>query len=111
MDLYEIIITPDAEADLYEISDYISFTLLAPETAMKYIRSIRDSISKLSYMGASIAPVELEPWHSRGIRKITARKFLVYYRLDEATKCVYVLNVIYARRDQVKALNDMKSND
>ena len=29
MDSYEIIITPDAEADLFEIRDYITYTLKA----------------------------------------------------------------------------------
>ena len=64
MDSYEIIITPDAEADLFEIRDYIAYTLLAPDVALNYIRSIRNEIQKLTYMASSIAPVEREPWHS-----------------------------------------------
>ena len=35
MDSYEIIITPDAESDLIEIRDYIAYTLLVPEVALK----------------------------------------------------------------------------
>lgn len=109
MDSYEIIITPDAEADLYEIRDYITYTLLVPETALEYVRAIRSEISKLSYLAGSIAPVEQEPWHSRGVRRITAKNFLVYYRIDESAKRVYILNVIYAKRDQIKALERMKT--
>lgn len=60
MDSYEIIITPDAEADLFEIRDYIAYTLLVP---------------------------------------------------DVASGKVYILNVIYAKRDQLKALKNMNLHD
>ena len=39
MDAYTIMITPDAEADLEDLFDYIAFTLLAPDTALSYVRS------------------------------------------------------------------------
>lgn len=111
MNPYEIIITPDSEADLYEIRDYIAYTLLVPETALEYVRSIRSGISKLSFAALSIAPVVQESWHSRGIRKITAKNFLVYYRIDETSNRVYILDVIYAKRDQIKVLEQMKTED
>ena len=41
MDSFEIIITPDAITDLLELRDYISNSLLAPDTALFYIESIR----------------------------------------------------------------------
>ncbi|MCI1655127.1 MAG: type II toxin-antitoxin system RelE/ParE family toxin [Lachnospiraceae bacterium] len=41
MNSYEIIVTPDAEADLYEIKNYIAETLLVPDVALNYIRVIR----------------------------------------------------------------------
>ena len=39
--------------------------------------------------------------------KISAKNFSIYYRPDEVSGRVYVLNVIYAKRDQLKALNKM----
>lgn len=84
MNSYEIIVTPDAEADLYEIKNY---------------------------MADSIAPEEHEPWHSRGVRKISAKNFYIYYRPDEVSARVYVLNVIYTKRDQLKVLNKMNLYD
>lgn len=56
MDAYEIIITPDAEADLFEIRDYIAYTLSVPDVALNYIRAIRSEIQKLTYMASSIFP-------------------------------------------------------
>ena len=111
MDSYEIIITPDAETDLFEIRDYIAYTLLVPDIALNYIRAIRSELQKLTYMASSIAPIEQEPWHSRGGRKIIAKNFYIYYRPDDASGKVYILNVIYAKRDQLRALKNMNLHD
>lgn len=111
MNSYEIIFTPDAEADLYEIKNYIAETLLVLDVALNYIRVIRNEMEKLSYMADSIEPVEREPWHSRGVRKIITKNFCIYYRPDEVSGRVNVLNVIYAKRDQIKAINKMNLYD
>ncbi|MDD5874763.1 MAG: type II toxin-antitoxin system RelE/ParE family toxin [Baileyella intestinalis] len=108
MDSYEIIMTPDATTDLVELRDYIADILLVPDTALSYIRAIRKEISKLSEMPGRIKPVNDEPWHSRGIRKIMAKNFYIYYRIDEDAKQVYIMNVIYNRRDQLRQLANMK---
>ena len=107
MDSYKIIITPDAEEDLVELRNYIADVLLARDTARNYIRTIRKEIGSLSEMPAKYKPVDDEPWHSRGIRRIMANNFFVYYRIDEDRKQVFVLNVIYARRDQLRMLEQM----
>ena len=51
MDSYEIIITPDAETDLFEIRDYIAYTLLVPDIALNYIRAIRSELQKTDVHG------------------------------------------------------------
>ena len=108
MDSYEIIMTDDATTDLIELRDYIAEVLLAPETALSYIRAIRAEISTLSEMPARIRTVDDEPWHSRGIRRIIAKNFYVYYRIDESSKRVYILNIIYNKRDQLRQLGRLK---
>lgn len=108
MNSYEIIMTPDATTDLVELRDDIADVLLVPDTALSYIRVIREEINKLSEMPGRIKPVDDEPWHSRGIREIMAKNFYVYYRIDEETKRVYIMNVIYNKRDQLRQLANMK---
>ena len=107
MDSYKIILTPDAEEDLVELRNYIADVLLARDTARNYIRTIRKEIGSLSELPARYKPVDDEPWHSRGIRRIIVNNFFVYYRIDEEHKRVYILNVIYARRDQLRLLEQM----
>lgn len=46
MDSYEVVMTPDSIADLIELRDYIADVLLVPETALSYIRSVRQEIAK-----------------------------------------------------------------
>lgn len=111
MNSYEIIITPDAETDLFKLRDYIAHTLLVPDIARKYIMAIRREMEKLSYMASSLPPIDVEPWHSLGIRKIIARNFYIYYRIDEPSCKVYILNVIYAKRNQLNALKDIELRD
>lgn len=106
MKSYQIIVTPDAEADLAEIRDYIAYKLRSPETAIEYLEDLKSEIQKLSHRGTSIAPVPEEPWHSRGLRKVTAKKFYIYYLVREDVAAVFVMNVIYTGRDQIKALRE-----
>jgi len=54
-----------------------------------------------------VAPVLDEPWRSRGIRRIITGNFYVYYRIDSETRRVYVLNIIYSKRDQLRMLSKM----
>ena len=110
MKSYELIITPDAEADLYKIRDYIAYTLNVPEVALDYIRALRKEMNKLTYMASMFAPIELEPYHSKGVRKITAKNFYIYYLPDDASGRVYILNIVYTKRDQLRALKNMNTD-
>lgn len=110
MKSYELIITPDAEADLYEIRNYIAYTLNVPEVALDYIRALRKEMNKLTYMASMFAPIELEPYHSKGVRKITAKNFYIYYLPDDASGRVYILNIVYTKRDQLRALKNMNTD-
>lgn len=109
MDLYKIVVTPDATANLAELRYYIANVLMAPDAALRYIRLIRTEIATLKQLPARIAPVDEEPWHSRGIRFLTVKNFYVYYRIDEDAKRVYILNVVYSKRDQLRVLAQMDS--
>lgn len=110
MDSYSVIMTPDAIDDMTDLRNYIADVLGAPKTAFAYIRTVRKEIGSLTEMPARYKPVDDEPWHSRGVRRLLVKNSFVYYRIDEKAKTVYILNVIYARRDQLRALARMKIN-
>ena len=106
MEEYEIILTPDALEDLTELRDYIANVLLSPNAAFDYLHSVRKTIASLSQLPARYRLLDEEPWHSRGVRRIIAKNYYVYYSIDQAAKKVYVMNVIYSRRDQLHALSE-----
>ncbi|MBQ3644636.1 MAG: type II toxin-antitoxin system RelE/ParE family toxin [Candidatus Riflebacteria bacterium] len=101
---YEIIMTPDSENDLIELSDYISDVLLAPKTAISYLREIRNEIKKLENFPKKYAILQEEPFYSLKIRRFIVNNFFVYYRIDEENRIVYILNIIYYKREQLKAI-------
>lgn len=107
MKSYRIIVTPDAIDNMAELRAYIADILMAPDAALRHIRLIRREIATLRELPARIDPVDEEPWHSRGIRFLIVKNFYVYYRIDEATETVYILNVVYNKRDQLRILAKM----
>ncbi len=104
---YEVKLTPQAIEQIGETVEYISKVLLAPETARKWADTLQSEISKLDSMPLRYPLTEEEPWHTKGIRKMAVKNFLVYYLVDEEKKAVWVTAVIYGRRDQTSALLDM----
>ncbi len=89
-DHFEVIITPDAEQDLNELDDYITYNLMAPDTAVCYIREIYHKLSELKNSPKRFRLVEEEPWHSRGIRRMNALNFAVFFMyMKNITKFMY----------------------
>ena len=110
-DEYSIIITPDAEDELNAIDDYITFVLLAPETAVKYIQTMKEELSSLRYSPKRFRIVDDEPWHSRSIRRMNSKGFAVFYLIDDDYYEVYIQNIIYQKRDIQRIIREMDSND
>ncbi len=108
MDAYKIIVTPDAADDLRDLHDYIADRLHAPDTALAYIRMLRSEIGLLSCLPQRNSCVKDEPWRSRGIRRLMVKNFIVYYRVEDSARRIYVLNIIYAKRDQLRTLAQIK---
>ncbi|MCR4819078.1 MAG: type II toxin-antitoxin system RelE/ParE family toxin [Fretibacterium sp.] len=98
-------ITPDAISNLIELKEYIANILLAPDIARNYIQHIRQEVSTLEQMPNRHILVQEGPWRSRGVRRMNVKNFIIYYRVDEAQMQVYILNVIYNKRDQLRALS------
>ena len=108
---YEVKMTAQAIGQIEETVQYISKTLLTPETARKWADTLQCDIGKLDSMPLRYPLTEEEPWRTKGIRKMPVKNFLVYYLVDEEKRTVWITAVIYGRRDQIAALLDMSLND
>lgn len=110
MEKYEIIMTPDAISDLKGLNNYISDVLASKYIARSYLDEIRKKISSLAHMPERIKLMEQEPWHSRGIWYMIVKNFNIYFRIDKTENRVYILNIIYAKRDQLSQLMKNKEH-
>ena len=102
MESYAVEMTRQAEEQLSEIVQYISVTLQSPQAGMNTLDALEEEINSLSAMPSRYPIIEDDPSGDRGIRRTRARNFNIYYLVDDAKKCVNLLAVCYARRDQKK---------
>ena len=106
MNSWEIIITPEAAKDIRDIYSYIADTLLDPGAARRQVLRILETVHSLEYMPMRYALYEKEPWHSRGLRKAGAGKFLIFYLPKEASGEVVIFHVLYGGRNIEQILNE-----
>ena len=106
MKTYNVLMTRDAEADVLAIRDYFLHDMRSPATAALHLRAIREEVASLKELPLRYRLLEEEPWHSCGVRSTLARRYLIYYRVDEEKSTVYVMNVVLATRDQLKILEE-----
>lgn len=104
---YDVKMTPQALRQMQETKQYIRVTLQAPNSAQKWLEQMKEEISTLSSMPARIPLVDDEPWHTQGIHKMVLKNHLVYFWIDDDNFRVWVVAVIYGRRDQREQLEEL----
>lgn len=63
------------------IDEAFAKILLTPETARRWADTLQCEIGKMDSMPSRYPLTEEEPWHTKGIRKMPVKNFLVYYWL------------------------------
>lgn len=107
--IYRIEISKRARLDVEEIYEYIAFTLMAQESALKQLDRLERSIRQLNQMPRRFRVYDTEPWRSRGLRTMTVDKFVVLYVPDDEKKTVTVIRVLYGGRDIDKEMREYTS--
>lgn len=107
MDDYKVIVTNHALYSIAEIRDYIAFELSNPTAAVDHLHLFRSEIKKLSSMPDRYKPIDEQPWHDEGVRKVKVKNYYIYYWISEKEHTVYVTDVIYTGSDQPKWLEQM----
>lgn len=108
---YQVKLTSQAIGQIEGTVRYIAKILAEPETALKWADALQNEIAGLNFMPSRYPLTEEEPWRTKGIRKMVVKNFLLYYSVDEENMTVWVIAVIYGRRDQVAALSEMLTNE
>ena len=103
---YKIFYTGKAQNDLEEIYEYIAFSLQEPLIAGRLLNAIIAAVRTLDTFPLRCSQYEHEPWRSRGLRKLTVKKYIVFYTVDEEKKIVTVIRIMYGARDLEKHLRE-----
>ncbi len=101
---YSIKFTKEAYADLNEIVAYISESLANPSAATAVVNELED---KLRYVQETPNMYELclNPYLSeKSYRKFSVKNYIVFYKVSETAGTVYIMRIIYGRRDYLKLL-------
>lgn len=104
---YTVKITSQAEEQIQETIYYIAHELNAPDAALHLLDTLEDSIASLSHYPQRVALMLEEPWHTKGIRRLPVKNFLIYFWIDDANMKVQVTALIYGKRDQLRQLSQM----
>ena len=97
--IFEIEVSNQAETDLRDIYEYITFELQSPETADGQLDRLERSISGLSKIPERFRTYENEPWHSRGLRIMPVDHYCVLHIPDKEKAVVTIIRVMYGGRD------------
>lgn len=101
---YEIKITEDAAEDLDEIVGYITNVLKNPIAANNFLTEIEENYSVLSSAPESFAYCNDQRLRMLGYRKIPVKNYIVFYKTDNDAKIVYIMRIIYGRREYTKLI-------
>ncbi len=104
---YKIRFTKYAVEQLLETTDYISKTLCEPIIAKRWSEKIHKAISTRDEMPLRNPLVQIEPWRSRGVRKMIVNNYIVYYLIDEPGAVVWITAVVYGKQEQMSVLRNM----
>ena len=104
MDKYKIQFSKDARKDLIDNYIYIKYNLQEPVISRKLITKIRGEIDKLKDNPAIHAVIKDEIIKKREIRKVKVNNYIVFYRVEENTKIVKIVRIMYARRNWLNIL-------
>lgn len=102
--MYNLEFLPIAKNDMLEIIKYIADELKSPVAAQNLAEEFIMSAERLcefpyaNNVYTPIKPLDFE------YRRIIVKNYLMFYTVDESSKTVTIMRVIYARRDIEKQL-------
>ena len=96
--IYSVNISSQADKDIRAIYEYIALTLMSPENANAQLSRLEDRINKLDNLPKRF------PKYKNEIRFMPVDNYLVFYTVDDVSKNVSILRVMYGKRNIEKAL-------
>ena len=99
MDKYSVRMYPRAYKDLESIYNYISQIIKENEIEKKSPEDIESAIYSLEGFPYRGAERRYGIYANRGYRQLFVRNFNIFYKVEEASKCVMIITVKYSKSD------------
>ncbi len=99
MNDYQIFLTKRAKDDITNIGDYISFTLLEPNTSKNFIKGLKNSISKLKHFPYKFPLIQNDVLYEQNIHCMPYKNYYVFYQIVETNQIVIILRIGYKHRN------------
>jgi addiction module RelE/StbE family toxin len=96
---YTVQMMPNAERDINHIHDYIAVELDAPRAAAELMIKIENAIMALQDFPKMGPPCQSARLKAKGYRKLVIKNYIAFYIVDDTTKIVLVMRVLYGRRN------------
>lgn len=106
----KILYTDTARRDLREIYEYISYTLLVPDTAKAISEKIMREVRSLECLPERNPLYRDEPWHSQGVRFFRVKNYLVFYTVNLDAGTVSIARIMYGGRDVSRQLEETQGS-
>lgn len=103
----KIVYTLQAQQDLKNIYEYISYSLLAPDTARSMYQKIIQSARSLESTPERNPLYKNEPWHSQGVRFLPVKNYLLFYVVNKQTSTVSISRILYGGMDVSRQLEEI----
>ena len=100
---YSVVFAHVAEADLDGIYNYITHQLHTEPAASALIAKFKEKIMLLKEFPLS-CPVKLQVLSHKEYRKLLVDNYIVFYRVDESNRKVYISRILYASRNYMELL-------
>lgn len=107
-DNYGYVLTEIAESDIDETIAYISEDLSNPDAASSFLDDLEQKISEICKNPRTGRLVNNEYLKRNDVRRFLVGNYISYYIIDEETRNIVILRIIYGKRNQNELLKDVR---
>ena len=97
--LFKLVFDKQAEVELDQINNYITFELCNETAAKKLMAAFDKDLSRLKYFPEMCVSIGR-------YRKMVVKNYIALYRIDKMKKEVIVEKIIYGKRDYLKLIEN-----
>ncbi len=106
MSKYSVDVTDPAKQDLMDVVRHISAQLSAPQASLDMFELLVSELQSLEINPKRYALLRDERLAARGYRILPVKNYLIFYKIDDASRLVYIVRILYGRRDWATLLKE-----